>query len=229
MKKKTKEQFERERQEYLKLSNSSLYFVKQMFKLTPQQPKPEYQIKYDLIMNMEGEEWEQGKDLITADWFGDYDEESRSYEWFDFIKGKHITWQQTLFLMCAEKAIQGKAKARVSVASGHGCHAKGTEIMMSDGTTKRVEDIVVGDKLMGDDGTPRNVLQLVRGREQMYRVIHKDKTYYDVNENHILALECSNKICPDRAKRFYETSVKYYLQGSSYFKTNVWGYRAPIS
>lgn len=121
MKKKTKEQFERERQEYLKLSNSSLYFVKQMFKLIPQPPKPEYQIKYDLIMKMEGEEWEKGKDLITADWFGDYSEETRSYEWFEFVKGRHITWQQTLFLMCAEKAIQGKAKARISVASGHGC------------------------------------------------------------------------------------------------------------
>ena len=50
------------------------------------------------------------------------------------------------------------------------CFGKGTKILMYDGSTKNVEDIVVGDQVMGDDGTPRNVLSLARGREMMYKV-----------------------------------------------------------
>ena len=34
-----------------------------------------------------------------------------------------------------------------------------------------VQDIKIGDKLMGDDSKPRIVLSLARGREQMYKVI----------------------------------------------------------
>lgn len=39
-----------------------------------------------------------------------------------------------------------------------GCHAKGTKILMYDGSMKNVEDIKVGDCLVGDDG--KNVLCL---------------------------------------------------------------------
>lgn len=51
------------------------------------------------------------------------------------------------------------------------CFGKGTEILMYDGSSKKVEDITVGDEIMGDDGTVRNVLSLARGREMMYKVI----------------------------------------------------------
>ena len=37
------------------------------------------------------------------------------------------------------------------------CHGKGTRLLMWDGSTKLVEDIQVGDLLMGDDSTPRKV------------------------------------------------------------------------
>ena len=59
------------------------------------------------------------------------------------------------------------------------CFGKGTEILMYDGSIKKVEDIVVGDKVMGDDGTVRNVLSLARGREMMYKIIPAfDKSNY---------------------------------------------------
>ena len=38
--------------------------------------------------------------------------------------------------------------------------SRNTPIMMHDGTIKLVQDILVGDQLMGDDSTPRNVLSL---------------------------------------------------------------------
>ena len=71
------------------------------------------------------------------------------------------------------------------------CHAKNTPIMMSDGTIKMVQDIQVGDLLMGDDSTPRKVKSLARGRDKMYNVIPIKGEKYTVNEEHILCLKAS--------------------------------------
>jgi hypothetical protein len=70
-------------------------------------------------------------------------------------------------------------------ASGK-CHAKGQGIIMYDGTVKKVEDIQVGDLLMGPDSTPRKVLELARGRNQMVQVVPLRGTPFTVTENHIL-------------------------------------------
>ncbi len=48
------------------------------------------------------------------------------------------------------------------------CLAKGTRIMLADGSIEYVENIRVGDYIMGDDSTPRKVLSLATGVEQMY-------------------------------------------------------------
>lgn len=73
-----------------------------------------------------------------------------------------------------------------------GCLSLGTKVLMYDGSFKNVEDIIVGDKLMGVDSTPRNVLELKRGREQMYWVRQKKSKDYRVNENHVLSLIYKN-------------------------------------
>ena len=79
--------------------------------------------------------------------------------------------------------------AKVSVVSGTGCFAAGTMMMRADGTSVAVEKIVVGDRLMGPDGSSvRNVLELKRGREAMYRFTYQDGTSHTFNESHILCL-----------------------------------------
>ena len=70
-----------------------------------------------------------------------------------------------------------------------GCLAKGTKVIMYNGTMKEVQDIIVGDELMGPDSKPRKVLSLCRGREQMYWVRQNRGMDYRVNENHILSLK----------------------------------------
>ena len=73
--------------------------------------------------------------------------------------------------------------------SGHGkCLAKGTKVIMFNGSMKNVEDIQIGDVLMGPDSSPRNVLSISRGREQMYWVRQSNAMDYRVNESHILSL-----------------------------------------
>jgi len=93
------------------------------------------------------------------------------------------TWQQMEFVEACQRP-----GARVAVASGHGCFGKGTPILMFDGTVKPVEDVHEGDVLMGDDGTPRHVLRLCRGRECMYRFTFADGVEHIYNESHILCL-----------------------------------------
>lgn len=88
--------------------------------------------------------------------------------------------------------------------SGSGkCHGKGTEILMYDGSIKKVEDVQVGDLLMGDDSTPRKVLSLARGRDKMYEVCNTKGDTYVVNSEHILTLKYScKKYLRDRKDRF---------------------------
>ena len=69
-----------------------------------------------------------------------------------------------------------------------GCHAKGHPILMYDGTVRKVEDIAVGDLLMGPDSKPRRVLRLARGHEPMAEIRPAKGEPFIVNENHILSL-----------------------------------------
>ena len=78
-----------------------------------------------------------------------------------------------------------------SLGSGK-CLKIGTPIMMSDGSIKKVEDIVPGDQVMGDDSTPRNVLSLGRGRDTMYKITPIKGESFTCNSEHILCLKPSN-------------------------------------
>lgn len=80
----------------------------------------------------------------------------------------------------------------VGPSSGGKCLGKGTPVIMYDGTVKNAEDIVVGDVLMGDDSTPRNVLSITHGKEDMYRICQARGEDYVVNKSHILSLTYTN-------------------------------------
>ena len=71
-----------------------------------------------------------------------------------------------------------------------GCLGRGTQVTLYNGDIKEVQDIVVGDTVMGDDGTPRNVKEVIYGIEQMYTVMQGGAgDDYRVNENHIMTLK----------------------------------------
>lgn len=77
----------------------------------------------------------------------------------------------------------------IKLSCGGGkCLGYGTPVMMADGTIKMVQDVIVGDKLMGDDSKPRNVLSLARGEEIMYKITQEFGNDYVVNKSHILSL-----------------------------------------
>lgn len=69
-----------------------------------------------------------------------------------------------------------------------GCHAYDTPIIMSDGSYKMVQDIKVGDKIMGINSIPRTVQSLIRGNDKLFRINQGNGESYIVNEGHILSL-----------------------------------------
>jgi hypothetical protein len=74
-----------------------------------------------------------------------------------------------------------------------GCHSKGTKILMYNGDFKKIEDIVVGDEVMGPDSKPRRVLELRRGKDEMYRITPNRGESFIVNGHHVLSLQRSGK------------------------------------
>lgn len=70
-----------------------------------------------------------------------------------------------------------------------GCHSLGTKILMFDGSSKNVEDIVKDDLVMGVDGEERKVVATHRGKEEMYRIFPFKGKSFDININHILSLK----------------------------------------
>src|SRR5690606_5828158 len=82
-----------------------------------------------------------------------------------------------------------KPRLMVQLPCGGGkCLGKDTPVMMYDGRVKPVQDIRVGDLLIGPDSQPRTVLSLARGREMMYRITPTKGDPYVVNASHILSL-----------------------------------------
>lgn len=71
-----------------------------------------------------------------------------------------------------------------------GCLDPETDILLWNGTKKKAKDIIIGDRLIGDDGYPRNVKQITSGEDDMYNIIQYSGQTYKVNSQHILTLYC---------------------------------------
>ena len=78
------------------------------------------------------------------------------------------------------------------IVHGGGCHSIDTPIRMYDGSIKMVQDVEVGEKLMGDDNTMRTVQELFRGTDDMYRILPIKGESFDVNKDHVLSLKFTN-------------------------------------
>lgn len=78
-------------------------------------------------------------------------------------------------------------KLCIEAARDHGkCEAVGTSVRMYNGAIKKVEDLKIGDLLMGVDSKPRKVIQLHRGfDDNMFRIDQSKGDSYTVNSKHI--------------------------------------------
>lgn len=112
------------------------------------------------------------------------------------------------------------------------CVGPETLQMYYDGTVKRANEVKVGDVLMGDDCTPRTVLERVDGQGPMYRITPKVGQAFTAADHHILCLT-------PRRGHVEELPVSYYAaippaeqsRYSLYRSTDVFkrGYAPPIA
>lgn len=129
-----------------------------------------------------------------------------------------------------------KAPCLVLSTGAGKCFAKGTPIMLFDGSVKPVENIRVGDLLMGYDSKPRTVKSICTGIEQMYDIVPVKGEKYTVNESHILSLKITGKnvrtSCGGKAYRSGDVAnitVKDYLSSTKTFKHVAKGWRTGVS
>lgn len=110
-----------------------------------------------------------------------------------------------------------KSTLLVSPTGSGKCYGRGTPIMLYDGSIKRVEDVAVGDLLMGPDSLPRRVESLARGREEMFRVTPVKGDPFECNRSHILCLDITPSKKGEAPSRT-TMSVDDYIKQSAYFK-----------
>lgn len=134
---------------------------------------------------------------------------------------------QEATLQSIEQALNHPNIRVVLLEAPTGCHAKGQGILMHSGEIKPVEEILVGELLMGPDSKPRKVLELKRGYDKLYKIKPTKGEEWVVNGDHILSIKKT------REKKNGEMSVvnipvKEYLKSSKWFKHLAKQYRVGV-
>lgn len=98
------------------------------------------------------------------------------------------------------------------------CFGPKTPVLKYDGSVAYVEDLKVGDQLLGDDSTARNILEVHQGIGQLYKIITSDNytNNYVVNGEHILCLKYV-----DKKSIYYNKSKNYYYFRFVTFEKNM--------
>lgn len=109
------------------------------------------------------------------------------------------------------------------------CLAKGTKVLMFNGDFKKVEDIKVGDLVMGVDSTPRKVLGLGNGKEEMFKVNPIKGEFFTVNKSHILSLKKTGTTFYNKKGKVIDISIENYLKKSKVFKHQHKLYRVGVN
>lgn len=150
----------------------------------------------------------------------------------DIIAGDHTLDERQMQCICSWLKA-GIGFNKITVGGGK-CLAKGTKVMLVDGSNKNVEDLQVGDCLMGPDSRPRRVKTLARGRAEMFKVSQRNGESYTCNGDHILALQhFKTQGSWKHGKRKYtiervNMTVYSYLKLPKTCKLNYRGYKVAV-
>lgn len=89
----------------------------------------------------------------------------------------------------------------IVVEATAGCLGKNTPILMYDGSIKPIQDIRVGDKVMGVDSTPRNVLSVSTGIDKLYEIKPVKGDSWICNSQHLLTVYDQNIARNNKVKK----------------------------
>ena len=69
------------------------------------------------------------------------------------------------------------------------CHKEDTEIIMFNNEIKKIQDIQIGEQIMGSDSKPLTVINIIEGHDMLYNISHLfDNKSYNVNQEYKLYL-----------------------------------------
>lgn len=91
------------------------------------------------------------------------------------------------FIEESARDLFAKKKLKI-IFMGDACFGKGTEIRMANGSLKNVEDVAIGDNVMGNNNEPKEVIRTTKGRAPLYRVNQTNAESYVVNGAHKLCV-----------------------------------------
>jgi hypothetical protein len=83
------------------------------------------------------------------------------------------------------------------------CLKTGTKIPLWNGKILNIEDLKIGDVVIGDDGNKRNITNITNGSGKLYKVSQPRGDDYIVNEHHILTVRM-----PDHKVIFWNNTKK---------------------
>ncbi len=107
------------------------------------------------------------------------------------------------------------------------CFAPNTKVIMSDYSRKRIEDIKVGDFVMGIDGTPQEVIKTNSGYDDLCIVRQLEGEDYIVTANHKLYVERQSRIENQKSSIELLTPIDYFLL-SNRNKKIIYGLKSSI-
>ncbi len=130
-------------------------------------------------------------------WYGPEKERALKYGWItedDLGKKKYIPARE--YLRKVHRRNLGKpiylneSKHIIDLE----CFAEDTMVLMYDGSSKAIQDIEVGDVVMGPDSKPRNVISRHNGEDDLYEIKSKRFDPYVCNSKHEVALFVRDRI-----------------------------------
>jgi len=92
------------------------------------------------------------------------------------------------------------------------CLGKDTPVLLHNGVVKMVQDVKVGDYLMGPDSMPRRVLSTCRGESEMFRINPVKGDSWTCNDVHVLTLKHT------RSKDIVDIPLDQYMDTTKTFK-----------
>jgi hypothetical protein len=104
------------------------------------------------------------------------------------------------------------------------CLEVGTLVMMADGSLRKVEDVKVGERLMGPGASRPLVISTVRGEGPLYRVSQCKGESYVVNDAHLLYVWDGRR----GQKRYRTIRADEFVQQHGAFKHHAKGVKASL-
>lgn len=142
------------------------------------------------------------------------------------LGGQHVdSWCETIFRPIVDK-FNKKGKPAVNIRdvkqffrifvsstvinpefnSQEKCVDPETLLLLWNGETIKAKNVLIGDKLIGDDGNPHVVTNMCSGESTMYEICQSKGETYKVNQHHILTLKC-----PEHKKINWQTKNKIWV------------------